>query len=133
MTKNNLPSNYSIKNALIPSISLFTSMGTLICCALPALFVTIGAGATLAGIVSAAPWLVALSKYKVFVFGFAGVMIIVAGGLMYNARNAPCPADAKQAAACKRLRKFSLVIYVFSVLVFLTGVFFAFIAPRILI
>jgi len=31
-------------------ISLFTASGTLICCALPALFVTIGAGAALAGL-----------------------------------------------------------------------------------
>ena len=35
----------SSKNLIIPSLSLFTSLGTLLCCALPSLFVAIGAGA----------------------------------------------------------------------------------------
>lgn len=127
------PSNFNIKNAAVPTLSLFTSMGTLVCCALPALFVTLGAGATLASIVSTAPWLIALSKYKLWVFAFAGIMIFISGVFMWRNRNAPCPIDQAQAAACMRLRKFSFWIYVFSVVVYLTGFFFAFIAVKVLV
>lgn len=123
--------NYNGKQALIPTLSLFTSFGTLVCCALPALFVTLGAGAALAGLVSSAPWLVALSKYKAWTFGFSGLMILVAGILQYRSRNAPCPIDAVKAKACTRLRKISKYIYIVSALVWLTGFFFAFLAVHI--
>lgn len=122
------PQNYSRKQALLPALSLFTSFGTLMCCALPALLVTLGAGAALAGLVSAAPWLVALSKYKAWTFGVSGVLIVGAGIMRWRARNAPCPIDPIQAKACMRLRRVSAWIYWASVLVWCLGFFFAFIA-----
>ncbi len=125
--------NYSKKQMALPVISLFTSAGTLVCCALPALFVSLGMGAVLAGFISNYPELIWLSKYKVYVFSVASVLMAVAGVMLYRARNLPCPADAKQATACKRLRKISVYIYVFSVVVFATGFFFAFIAKYVLL
>jgi len=56
------------KKSILPTLSLFTSLSTLLCCALPALLVTIGAGAALASIVHVTPWLVYLSKYKIYTF-----------------------------------------------------------------
>ena len=121
------------KNTLLSSvISLFAASGTLICCALPALFVSLGAGATLAGLVSTAPWLVTLTKYKVFLFGFAGITLIFAGVMQYRARFLPCPLDADKAKACGRLRKISLYVYIFSVIIYLVGVFFSFFAIYLL-
>jgi hypothetical protein len=125
--------NYSKKQIALPVISLFTSAGTLVCCALPALFVSLGMGAVLAGFISNYPELIWLSKYKVYVFSVAAVLMIAAGIMLYKARNLPCPADAKQAAACKRLRKISVYIYIFSVVVFATGFFFAFVAKYVLL
>lgn len=125
-------SSYSPKQVFLPLVSLFTSAGTLVCCALPALLVSIGAGAALAGLVSTAPWLVALSQHKGWVFGFAGVMLFVAGIALWRARHAPCPVDPGQVALCMRLRRFNLWVYGFSAGVFLTGGFFAFIAPKLL-
>jgi len=118
----------SKKYIIVPTLSLFTSFGTLICCALPALFVTIGAGAALAGVVSAVPQLVWVSQYKGVVFAVAGVLIIVSGWLQWRGRNAPCPADPDKARACLRLRKVSVWIYIASVLIYLIGFFFAFVA-----
>lgn len=123
--------NYGIKHTLMPTLSLFTSVGTLVCCALPALFVTLGAGAALAGLVSAAPWLVALSKYKAWTFGISGVMILLAGLMRWQARNAPCPIDPVQARACMRLRRVSFWMYWGSALIWCIGFFFAFIAVKI--
>lgn len=124
--------NYGMKHTLMPTLSLFTSVGTLVCCALPALFVTLGAGATLAGLVSTAPWLVALSKYKALTFGLSGVIILLAGIMRWRAKNAPCPIDPEQARACTRLRKASGWMYWGSVTVWITGFFFAFIAVHVI-
>ena len=60
-------------------------------------------------------------------------MLTLAGIMQWRARNAPCPVDPAQAKACTRLRRISLGIYIFSVLMFLTGSFFAFVAPYILV
>ena len=58
----------SYKNLIVPTLSLFSSLGTLVCCALPSLFVVLGAGAVLAGLVSSLPLLIILSKYKIFTY-----------------------------------------------------------------
>lgn len=117
---------------LAPTISLFTSAATLVCCALPALMVSLGMGAVLAGLVSDFPQLVWLSKHKTEVFGVAAVLLLIAGTMLWQARNLPCPIDPAQAKACSKLRLISWIIYWVSVLMFLTGVFFAFIAPLVL-
>jgi uncharacterized iron-regulated membrane protein len=122
----------SSKNLLLPSLSLFTSLGTLFCCALPALFVVLGAGAALAGLLSNAPYLIMLSKYKVLLFLISGSLMIISGYLIWRSRNAPCPADPMKARACKRLRIASLAIYFFSVTIYAIGFFFAFIITKII-
>jgi hypothetical protein len=119
------------KHTLLPTLSLFTSVGTLICCALPALLVTLGMGAALAGLVTNAPWLVAISEYKAVVFISAGILLATAVVFQYRARYAPCPTDPAKAAACARLRKFSVVVLAVSILIYAIGFFFAFIAARI--
>ena len=59
--------NNLYKQTVFPILSLFTSIGTLLCCALPALLVTLGMGAALAGFISVAPWITVISKYKIFI------------------------------------------------------------------
>ena len=121
------------RDTAAPTLSLFASTSTLLCCALPALLVTLGLGASLAGFVSAAPWLVALSKVKVWLFAGSGLMLLLAGGLHWQARYLPCPIDPVQAKACARLRRISGVMLGFSALVWATGFFFAFLAADILL
>ena len=120
------------KNTLAPALSLFASTGTLICCALPALMVSLGMGAALAGLVSDFPQLIWLSKHKILVFGLSGLLIVLAGIMMWHARRLPCPADQAKAKTCARLRVFSWWVWGFSVLCFSTGSFFAFAAPLIM-
>ena len=110
-------------------LSLFTSGSTLICCALPATLVAIGSAATLTSLVSNFPQLIWISEHKPLVFGLAGVMLAIAGYLQWQARNAPCPADAALAVVCSKTRKNALLIYWLSVAIFGVGVFFAFVAP----
>ena len=110
-------------------LSLFASGSTLVCCALPALLVGLGAGAALSSLVSAVPQLVWLSEHKAEVFFAASVMLAFAGFMQWRARTLPCPVDPALAAACTRARKMSLWIYLVSLAIYLIGGFFAFVAP----
>jgi len=114
---------------ILHTIALFGSFSTLICCALPALFVTLGAGVALIGLVSAVPQLIWLSEHKIPLFIFAGIMLAISGAARYMSRNAPCPVDPVMAKACGRTRKLSLGVFYFSLAMYATGFFFAFIAP----
>ena len=122
-----------IRDARVASmLSIFTSSGTLVCCALPAVLVALGAGAALSGLVSTVPQLVWLSANKGLVFGGATLMIALAGVLQWRARSAPCPADPVLATACMRARRLSASIYAASVAIFGVGVLFAFVLPTFL-
>lgn len=63
------------KNPWLSYLSLFTSLGTLLCCALPSLLVLFGLGATAASFLLASPWLVTLARHKVWVFALSGGLI----------------------------------------------------------
>jgi len=123
------PTSALNQNAAVSFLSLFTSGGTLICCALPALLVSIGAGATLAGLVTNFPQLIWLTEHKTALFIAAGLMLVAAGVMQWRARSLPCPADPKLAATCARTRKISVGIYWFSVVVFAVGFFMAYVLP----
>lgn len=110
-------------------LSLAASGGTLVCCALPALLVSLGLGAALAGLVSAVPALVWLSEYKGPVFGLAGLMLAAAGVLQWQLRSAPCPIDPQLRQACLRTRRWSRWVWVAAVAIYATGVFFTFVLP----
>ncbi len=116
------------KQTALPILSLFTSVGTLICCALPALLVSIGMGAAMAGLVTNVPWITSLSDYKAIVFTVSGVMLCLSAFMQWRARYAPCPIDPVKARACGILRKISWGMIYFSILVYIVGFFFAFLA-----
>lgn len=109
--------------------SLFTSGSTLLCCALPATLVALGSVATLTSLISQFPQLIWISEHKPWVFGLAGAMLVLAGTLQWRARSLPCPADPQLAAHCQRVRTQSMLVYWFSVGLYLIGSFFAFVAP----
>lgn len=111
--------------------SLLASSGTLVCCAIPALLVALGAGAALSSLVAVFPQIVWLSEHKFLVFGLAAAAMLLAGWLQWRGRYAPCPVDPALRDICLQTRKMSLRIYLASVLCFAIGIFFAFIAPRL--
>ena len=119
--------NNIIRQLISPSLSLFTSFSTLICCALPALLISIGMGASLASFVSAFPWIIFISKYKIQTFILAAVLLIFSVYLFWQGRNAPCPSDPIQAKICSKLRFINLIMLFISLVTYLVGFFFAFI------
>ena len=117
------------KRLAVNWLVLFTSSATLICCAIPALLVSLGLGAVLIGLVSNLPQLIWISEHKPLVFGIAGVLLLLAGLMQWRSSKLPCPADKQLAQACMRARKMSNIIYAISLLFFAVGSWFAFVAP----
>ena len=110
-------------------LALFASTSTLICCALPAFFVILGAGATLASLIENVPQLVVFSKHKGLITSIAFVILIISGMINRRVRSLPCPIDQKSAKICMVTRKRTRVLYMLSVTLFLIGLFVAYIIP----
>lgn len=108
-------------------LTLFASSGTLVCCALPIILVTLGMGATVAALTSTLPFLIVLSQHKIWVFIFSGLMLAVSAWFIYRP-NQSCPIDPTQAELCARSKKWNKRIYWFSVIIWSIGFFAAFLA-----
>jgi hypothetical protein len=117
------------RNVGVAAGALLASTSTLICCVLPAVLVSVGAGAALVSLVSAVPQLIWLSEHKGLVFGFAGAALMVSGLMLWNARHLPCPVDPMAARSCARLRTASEALYGLAVGTFAVGGLFAFLLP----
>ena len=113
-------------------ISLFASSSTLICCALPAVFIVIGAGATFASIISIFPFLIVISKYKVSITLVSLLILVFAGYINYRTYYLPCPADPELGRICLQTRKRSRSIYYFSVILFTFATIFTYLIPNII-
>src|SRR5262249_19882626 len=120
---------------LISYLSLFTSLGTLICCALPSLMVLLGLGATVASMVSLMPWLVALSRHKIWVFAISGALITLSFVQMYviapglNLQAETCgPGDL----ACDRATRIGRAVLWMAAAIYLIGFFTAYLLGPIL-
>ena len=119
------------RNVGVTFLTLIASSGTLICCVLPAVMVALGAGAALAGLVTAVPQLIWLSEHKAGVFGLAFAMLALSAALLWRARSLPCPADPALAHTCARLRRVSVWLWSFAFLSTVVGSVFAFVLPAV--
>jgi hypothetical protein len=117
-----------IKEDFVSIGSLFTSVSTLLCCALPSLLVALGMGAVVAGLASDLPWLIALSKYKGWTFLVAGTMIGFNFWLFYGRkREQTCEIDEYgNETACDTAARWSKAILWFSFGLYLLGLFSAY-------
>lgn len=102
-------------------LSLFTSVSTLLCCALPSLLVMLGMGSVVVSVVGELPGLIVLSEHKPLVFSVSGAMLVLGGLMQYRAKDLPCPIDVKEKDACARARRVSLWVYGVSVLLYGIG------------
>ena len=89
------------RDSIAPSLALFGSASTLPCCALPALLISIGAGAVMAGLTSAIPGIMWLSAHKDILFVLSGGLMAASTLLWWQQRHAPCPVDPIKAAAVR--------------------------------
>jgi hypothetical protein len=115
-----------VKRRLLSFLLLFTSSGTLICCALPGLLVLLGFGAAVAGVANSVPGLIWLSERKAYVFGMGAVLLAAGGVLQWRARRSACPPEPAPGEACRATRDWSLPLYWLSLGLYLIGAAFAY-------
>ena len=117
--------------------SLFTSLGTLLCCALPSLLVLLGLGATMATVLASVPWLVTLSHHKVWVFTLAGVLIALsfiqtyAVGPRLRSTNESCSPENPE--ACDTATRVSKAVLWIAAAIYALGFFVAYVLGPILL
>ncbi|AMC11782.1 hypothetical protein Lupro_11100 [Lutibacter profundi] len=121
----------NLKTDVTSILSLFTSFSTLLCCALPALLVTLGFGAVMAGLISDLPFLRTLSLYKEWTFFIATLLIGFNFWLVYKKKsqnvNCEIPVNGVE-SACDTASYWSKIILWISAVLLFTGFFMAYLA-----
>ena len=116
------------RSALLSYFSLFTSVGTLLCCALPSLLVLFGLGASVASMLSFMPWLVTLSQHKQWTFLISGVLIALSFVNTYyiapRFRAEQCSPD--DPTACEDASRVSKLLLWGSAVIYAVGFFVAY-------
>jgi mercuric ion transport protein len=120
--------------SLLSYFSLCTSVGTLLCCALPSLLVLVGLGASVASTLSSLPWLVTLSRHKQWTFAVSGLLIALSFLNMYyfapQVKAKAC--SPNNPYACDDASKLSKMLLWLSATIYVAGFFAAYILGPIL-
>jgi mercuric ion transport protein len=129
------PVQHARRAALLNYFSLFSSFSTLICCALPSVLILLGMGTTVASLLSAAPWLVSLSRHKIWTFSIAGILIAMSFVTTYLIaprlrQGETCNAD--DPTTCGEVSRLSRIILWGSALIWSCGFFVAYLLGPIL-
>ncbi len=121
----------SMRPKIIQFFTLFTSTGTLLCCALPAMLAAIACGTAIASMLSIFPWLIFLSRHKSWIFLVAGILIAVSALFAFRPQNKlVCAINGGK--TCATASGFSRFILYVSLLIYFTGFFFAYLLVPIL-
>jgi mercuric ion transport protein len=126
-----------VRSGALSYLSLFSSLGTLLCCALPSLLVLFGLGATVASVLTEVPWLVTMSHHKHWVFIVAGALIFSNFVYVYGVapklqmRGGHC--DPNDPAPCQTASRFSRIVLWCSAVLYLVGCFTAYLLGPILV
>jgi mercuric ion transport protein len=116
------------RSAVLSYFSLFTSLSTLLCCALPSLLVLCGLGASVASTLSFLPWLVTLSRHKQWTFAISGGLIALSFlNTYYIAPRFQAPeCSPDDPSACENASRVSRILLWVSAGIYLVGFFVAY-------
>lgn len=103
-------------------LTLFITSGTLLCCALPILLVTLGFGAVVASLNYNIPGLVFLGEHKLWTLGFSALLLTALAWVIWRP-NQQCPADAELAVQCQSAKRWNKRIFILSVMIWCIGFF----------
>ena len=117
------------RSTVLSYFSLFTSLSTLLCCALPSLLVLFGLGASVASTLSFLPWLVTLSRHEQWMFAISGGLIALSFLSTYliapRLRARECSPD--NPSACEDASNFSRILLWVSAGIYLVGFLVAYV------
>lgn len=106
-------------------LTLFASSGTLVCCALPILLVSMGFGAVAASLNYNIPGLVILAENKAWALGLSALLLLFLAWVIWRPGQ-NCPTDPRLAAYCEKAKKWNRRIFRFSVTIWAIGFFFSY-------
>jgi len=107
---------------------LFASTGTLICCAIPILLVSLGMGAVVASLASNVPFLITLSQHKEWMFAGTAFLLLFSGWMLYRPGRV-CPADPELGMLCAKAHKWNVRFYWGSAIIWCIGFVTAYLLP----
>lgn len=121
----------SLKKQILNQLSLFTSLSTLICCAIPSLLVILGFGAVFSSLISFFPQIIWLSENKIIVFIISGFLLLANWVIFLKTKKQlACEINLgekpKEATACDESKGLSSWILYISTTLWIIGFFFAF-------
>jgi len=117
--------HYTTRISRLGWLALFTSFGTLLCCALPILLVLMGFGAVVATITHQFPWLVTLAEHGTWMFGISGWLLAVCAWVIWGQRTT-CPTDPALAASCQQAKRWNQYLFGGALAIWGIGFTFAF-------
>ena len=101
-------------------IALLASTGTLLCCALPILLVSLGFGAVVASLTSSLPLLVTLAEYEPWMFSVSAFLLGITAWVLWI-RPQQCPSDPALAERCVQARVWNIRVFWMAIMVWLIG------------
>lgn len=103
-------------------LTLFVTSGTLLCCALPILLVSLGFGAAVASLNYNIPGLLFLAEHKLWTLSFSAILLMILAWVIWRP-NQHCPTEPELAVACKTAKRWNKRIFWFSVIIWCIGFF----------
>lgn len=105
-------------------LTLFASSGTLLCCALPIMLVSLGFGAVVASLKLSVPGLLFLEQHKNWTLALSAAFLLFLAWLIWRPHQ-HCPSDPVLAQQCHRAKAWNKRIFFLSAAIWFTGFFFS--------
>jgi hypothetical protein len=105
-------------------MTLFVTSGTLLCCALPILLVSLGFGAVVASLNYNIPALTFLGEHKLWTLSLSALLLIFLAWIIWRP-NQSCPTEPELAAHCLTSKHWNKRIFLLSVVIWGIGFFFS--------
>ena len=103
---------------------LFISSGTLLCCALPILLVSLGLGSVVASVNYNVPGFMFMAEHKIWTLGLSALLLVGLAFIIWRPHQT-CPSDPKLAQYCRQSKRWNQRIFFISVAIWMTGFFFS--------
>jgi mercuric ion transport protein len=111
-----------MKEKVLRFLALFTSTGTLLCCALPAALVTLAGAAAISTYLNLFPWVIPLSRHTGWIFLIAGILILASAVFTLRPRSRlACAVTGGK--GCEEAGTFSKWVFWFAVIIYAVGAF----------
>ena len=105
-------------------LTLFVTSGTLLCCAIPIVLVSLGFGAVVASVMYKLPGLVLLAEHKMWTLSLSAILLLILAWIIWRPGQ-QCPADPELAQRCQAARRWNKRVFFISVGIWLVGFFFS--------